>query len=77
MSTPADPQPAQPYGPMPTIVINNASSASASAAATAGGYGYRRRQSVTVHVLLALFTYGVGNIFYARHISRWNRMRGL
>ncbi|MFJ1958948.1 hypothetical protein ACIOGT_38585 [Streptomyces microflavus] len=77
MTTPAGLQPAQPPGTMPTIVINNVSSASAAADATARGSRYRRRQSVTVHVLLAVFTYGIGNILYARHISRWNRRSGL
>lgn len=77
MSTPADQQPAQPHGPMPTIVINNVSAASASTTASAGGYGRRRRQSVAVHTWLLLLTGGIGNVLYAMHISRWNRTRGL
>ncbi|MFJ1606974.1 hypothetical protein ACIOHS_26925 [Streptomyces sp. NPDC088253] len=76
MATPEQP-PAQPYGQMPPIVINNVSSASASAAASAG-YGLRRRrQRFWVHFWLFCLTAGIGNVFYAMHISRWNRDRGL
>jgi hypothetical protein len=76
MATPEQ-SPAQSYGQPPNIVINNVSSASASAAAAAGGYGRRRRQSAWVHFWLFCFTAGIGNIFYAMHVSRWNRDRGL
>lgn len=69
-------QPAQSYGQSPNIVINNVSSASASASAVAGGFR-RRRQSGMVHLWLFLFTAGIGNVFYAMHISKWNRDRGL
>ncbi|MFD3844756.1 hypothetical protein ACFWVB_02550 [Streptomyces microflavus] len=63
----------------PTIVINNSSSssASASASAVAGGWGRRRRQSWVVHFWLLMLTAGIGNVMYARHISQWNRARGL
>ncbi|MEU1853951.1 hypothetical protein ABZ499_33010 [Streptomyces sp. NPDC019990] len=76
MATPEQ-QPAQPYGQMPPIVINNVSSASASASAVAGGYGRRRRQSVWAHFWLFLFTAGIGNVLYAMYVSNWNRARGL
>ncbi|PWI16032.1 hypothetical protein DI272_19050 [Streptomyces sp. Act143] len=78
MATPEQP-PAQPYGQMPNIVINNVSSASASASAAASaGYGVRRRrQSFWVHFWLLWLTCGIGNYFYARHVSNWNRDRGL
>ncbi|MEU6595070.1 hypothetical protein ABZ923_38735 [Streptomyces sp. NPDC046881] len=76
MATPEQP-PAQSYGQMPPIVINNVSSASASASAVAGGYGRRRRQSFWAHFWLFWCTAGIGNYFYARHISNWNRDRGL
>ncbi|WP_369188946.1 hypothetical protein [Streptomyces sp. R08] len=77
--TPApDQQPVQPYGQPPTIIINNSSSATASAAAFIGGGGLRyRRQSLWVHFWLFMFTAGIGNVFYAMHVSRWNRDRGL
>ncbi|MFD3697737.1 hypothetical protein ACFWUZ_16550 [Streptomyces sp. NPDC058646] len=81
MTTSPDQQPAQAhYGPPPTIIINNntSSSATASAAAMIGGVGpRRRRQSLAVHFWLFLFTAGIGNVFYAMHVSRWNRDRGL
>ncbi|MGW1539196.1 hypothetical protein ACWCPM_02675 [Streptomyces sp. NPDC002309] len=64
--------------PQPIIINNNvAASASASAAAFAGGYGRRRRQSAMVHLVLFLFTAGIGNIVYALYISSWNKKRGL
>lgn len=69
-------QPAQSYGGVPPIVIQNVSSSSASASASAG-YGRRRRQSFAVHCWLFLFTAGIGNVIYASYISRWNRERGL
>ncbi|MFI1471811.1 hypothetical protein [Streptomyces wuyuanensis] len=78
MATPQDQQPAQTYGQPPTIIINNSSSAAASAAAVIGGAGLRRRhQSLWVHFWLLRFTAGIGNVFYAMHVSRWNRDRGL
>lgn len=82
MTTAPDQQPPHPYGQPPTIIINNttsaAASASASAAAFAGGGGFRRRrQSMAVHFWLFMFTMGIGNVFYAMHVNRWNRERGL
>ncbi len=79
MTTSPDQQPAQThYGQPPTIIINNSSSAAASASAVIGGAGVRRRrQSFGVHFWLFLFTAGIGNVFYAMHVSRWNRDRGL
>ncbi|MCJ1677183.1 hypothetical protein MTF65_07475 [Streptomyces sp. APSN-46.1] len=69
-------QQGQPYQGMPPIVINNSAASSASAAAY-GGPGYRRRrQSVGVHVVLFLFTMGIGNIIYAASVSSWNRRHG-
>ncbi|WP_046775162.1 hypothetical protein [Streptomyces yangpuensis] len=62
---------------MPPVIINNSASSSASAAA--GGYGWRppyRRQSVGVHILLFMFTAGIGNIIYAMNVSSWNRRNG-
>ncbi|MFJ4722707.1 hypothetical protein [Streptomyces luteogriseus] len=77
MATPQD-QPTQAYGQPPTIIINNNSSAAASASAVVGGAGLRhRRQSLWVHFWLFMFTAGIGNVFYAMHVSRWNRDRGL
>lgn len=78
MTTAPDQQPAQ-VGQPPTIIINNTSSSSASAAAFVGGYGgvRRRRQSFWAHFWLFMFTAGIGNVFYAMHVSRWNRARGL
>ncbi|RZU21781.1 hypothetical protein [Streptomyces sp. BK239] len=75
MSAPQPVPPQQPQAPQP-IIINNNVAASASAAAFAGGYG-RRRQSAKVHVVLFLFTGGIGNIAYAWYISDWNKKRGL
>jgi hypothetical protein len=76
MATPPDQQPVQPYGQPPTIIINN--SAAASATAFAGGAGLRRRrQSLWAHFWLFMLTAGIGNVFYAIHVSRWNRDRGL
>lgn len=74
-------QPAYPYGPpayqppapMPPVVINNA----VNATAMAGGYGWRKRNSVAVHVVLFLFTAGLGNIAYAWYVHNWNRRHGL
>ncbi|MEU3725948.1 hypothetical protein [Streptomyces sp. NPDC031705] len=63
---------------MPPIIINNSASSAASAAA--GGYGWRpphRRQSIGVHLLLLVFTGGIGNIIYAMNVSSWNRRHGL
>jgi hypothetical protein len=78
MTTAPDQQPAQPYGQPPTIIINNSNSAAASAAAVIGGTGLRRRrQSLWAHFWLLLLTGGIGNIFSAVHVSRWNRDRGL
>ncbi|UUU40813.1 hypothetical protein [Streptomyces sp. NBC_00162] len=78
MTTSPDQQPAQAYAQPPTIIINNTSSAAASATAMVGGMGLRRRrQSLWVHFWLFMFTAGIGNIFYAVHVSRWNRDRGL
>lgn len=81
MSTAPGQQPPPYNGPVPTVIINNSSSASSSAAASAavGGYGglRHRRQSVWVHFWLFMFTAGIGNVFYAVHVSRWNRDRGL
>ncbi|MEW2133574.1 hypothetical protein [Streptomyces sp. NPDC005435] len=71
-----DQQPAQPYGQLPPIIINNNVSSFASAGAFGGGVR-RRRQSFWVHFWLLLFTAGLGNVVYAMHISRWNRDRGL
>ncbi|MER5478505.1 hypothetical protein ABT026_16245 [Streptomyces sp. NPDC002734] len=68
---PAPPQWQQP----PPVVINNNVSAMASAVAYGGMR--RRRQSVAAHFWLFLFTAGIGNVLYAMHISRWNRIRGL
>ncbi|MGW7261938.1 hypothetical protein [Streptomyces sp. NPDC054842] len=78
MATAPDQQPAQPYGQPPTIIINNSNSAVASSAAFIGGAGFRRRhQSLWVHFWLLMFTAGIGNVFYAAHVNRWNRDRGL
>ncbi|MFB8771902.1 hypothetical protein [Streptomyces broussonetiae] len=77
MGTPQDQQPAQPYGQPPTIIINNSSSAAASAAVIGGAGLRRRRQSLWAHFWLLMFTAGIGNVFYAVHVSRWNRDRGL
>ncbi|WP_433916917.1 hypothetical protein [Streptomyces sp. NBC_01744] len=78
MTTAPDQQPVQ-VGQPPTIIINNGSSAAASALAVVGGYGRlgRRRQSFWAHFWLFMFTAGIGNGFYALHVSRWNRARGL
>lgn len=86
---PQDHQPPQGHNPgpysqqphpgyaLPPIVINNVASSSASAAAAAhGGRGYRKTQSVGVHVVLFLFTAGIGNIFYAISVSNWNKRHG-
>ncbi|WP_336317882.1 hypothetical protein [Streptomyces lavendofoliae] len=74
MSTAPEQQPSQYNGPMPTVIINNSSSASAAV----GGVGVRRRrQSAAVHLVLLMFTAGIGNVFYAMQVSRWNRDRGL
>ncbi|MEU1435777.1 hypothetical protein ABZ438_16980 [Streptomyces sp. NPDC005786] len=63
---------------MPPIIINNNVVASASASAVAGGFVVRRRrQSPWAHFWLLMLTGGIGNVFYAIHISRWNRDRGL
>ncbi|MYX33433.1 hypothetical protein GTY85_07980 [Streptomyces sp. SID8377] len=62
------------------MIINNsaASSASASAAAAVGGFGRRRkRQSAMVHLVLLFCTAGIGNVFYAMYVSKWNSDRGL
>ncbi|MFD5803877.1 MULTISPECIES: hypothetical protein [unclassified Streptomyces] len=78
MTTPPNQQPGQPYAQPPTIIINNNNSVAASAAAVVGGVGLRRRrQSVLVHFWLFMFTAGIGNVFYAMHVSRWNRDRGM
>jgi len=78
MTTVPDQSPAQPYGQPPTVIINNSNSVVASAAAVISGVGLRRRrQSLWVHFWLFMFTAGVGNVFYAVHVSRWNRDRGL
>ncbi|QQM42295.1 hypothetical protein [Streptomyces liliifuscus] len=78
MTTAPDQPPAQQYGPPPTIIINNTNSATASASAVIGGVGLRRRrQSLWAHFWLFMFTVGIGNVFYAAHVSRWNRDRGL
>lgn len=79
MTTSPDQQPAHTYGQQPaTIIINNSSSASASAAAFMGASSLRRRrQSPVVHFWLFMFTMGIGNYFYAVHVNRWNRDRGL
>ncbi|MBZ6194162.1 hypothetical protein ACFY1G_06640 [Streptomyces olivaceus] len=72
MAPPPNWQPDQPYGQPPTIIINN------SAAAIIGGAGLRRRrQSLWVHFWLMMLTAGIGNVFYAVHVSRWNRHRSL
>ncbi|MFE8978539.1 hypothetical protein ACFYM7_34730 [Streptomyces cyaneofuscatus] len=78
MTTAPDQQPPAPVVGQPTIIINNSSSATASASAVAGGFGRprRKRQSFQVHLWLFLFTAGVGNVFYALHVNRWNRHRG-
>ncbi|MFJ8884746.1 hypothetical protein ACIRJR_15250 [Streptomyces sp. NPDC102402] len=76
MTTAPDQQPL-PAG-MPPIIINNNVAASASASAVAGGFAVRRRrQSFWVHFWLLMFTAGIGNVFYAMSVSRWNRDRGL
>lgn len=78
MATPPNQQPVQPYGQPPTIIINNSTSAAASAAAVTGGAGLRRRrQCLRAHFWLFMFTAGIGNVFYAMHVSRWNHDRGL
>ncbi|MYV52525.1 hypothetical protein [Streptomyces sp. SID3212] len=80
MTTPPDQHPDQTYRQPPTIIINNTTttSAAASAAAFAGGASLRRRrQSLWAHFWLLMFTAGIGNFFYAAHVSRWNRDRGL
>ncbi|MHC8424100.1 hypothetical protein ACH121_30800 [Streptomyces sp. NB004] len=78
MTTPPNQPPGQPYGQPPTIIINNNNSAAASVAAVVGGVGLRRRrQSAFVHFWLFMFTAGIGNVFYAMHVSRWNRDRGM
>ncbi|MER7822845.1 hypothetical protein ABTX85_09810 [Streptomyces sp. NPDC096097] len=81
MAHPQNPYPQQnqqyPHPGMPPIIINNSAASSASAAA--GGYGWRppyRRQSAGVHILLFLFTAGIGNIIYAMNITSWNRRHG-
>lgn len=72
------PQHPGPPGYMPPIIINNSSSASAAASAAVHGGRYgRRRQSIMTHLILFLFTAGIGNILYAWYISSWNRRRGL
>jgi hypothetical protein len=80
MATAPDQQPAQPqpYGQPPTIIIHNNNSAVASSAAVVGGTGFRRRrQSLWVHFWLLMLTAGIGNVFYAMHVNRWNQDRGL
>ncbi|MFJ2938434.1 hypothetical protein ACIO8G_37520 [Streptomyces sp. NPDC087219] len=73
MTTPG--QPPAPVGQPPIIINNNV----AASAAVVGGYGMvrRRRQSFGLHCVLLMLTCGIGNVFYAMHISRWNRNRGL
>ncbi|WP_405506826.1 hypothetical protein OG323_08730 [Streptomyces cyaneofuscatus] len=78
MATPPDQQPVQPYGQSPIIIVNNNNSSAASAAAAIGAVGLRRRrQSLWAHFWLLMFTVGIGNVFYAMHVNRWNRDRGL
>ncbi|NGO70839.1 hypothetical protein [Streptomyces boncukensis] len=78
MTTAPDQPPSPPHGQQPTIIIHNSNSAAASAAAAVGGMRpRRRRQSLWVHFWLLMFTAGIGNVFYAVHVSRWNRDRGL
>ncbi|MEU6235438.1 hypothetical protein [Kitasatospora sp. NPDC047058] len=63
----------------PQIVINNSAASSASAAAAAAvtaGRPPRRRQSAAVHVVLFLFTAGLGNVLYALSVNSWNRRHG-
>ena len=67
----------QPPSGGPTFVINNNARASA-VAGTRGVRGLpRKRQSAMVHLLLFLFTAGLGNIFYAWHVMSWNRRHGM
>ena len=77
------PGPAPVYGgypapaPHPQIVVNNV----VSSGAAAGGFGYavglRKRQSFGVHVILFLFTAGIGNVLYGYYVWNWNQKRGL
>jgi hypothetical protein len=76
MSTPQPAPSQQPQAPQP-IIINNNVAASATAAVFAGGYVQRRRQSAMVHLVLFIFTGGIGNIAYALYVSNWNKKRGL
>lgn len=75
MTTAPGQQPAEAAQP-PTVIINNNSSASAASAV--GGFGRRgrRRHSFWVHFWLFFLTAGIGNVFYAMHMSRWNRDHG-
>lgn len=68
------------YQPAPQIIIQNHTSSSSSAAAAAsasvGGLMPRKRHSVAVHVILFLFTAGLGNLVYWWWIASENKKRG-
>ncbi|MFJ7948768.1 hypothetical protein ACIQ6K_34835 [Streptomyces sp. NPDC096354] len=49
---------------------------SAPTSSVVGRYG-RRRQSCWDHFWMFMFTTGIGNVFYAMHVSRWDRDRCL
>jgi hypothetical protein len=68
------PYPHQPYPPQyaPQVIIQN----NTSAVAFGGGYRLRKRQSIGVHILLFLFTAGLGNVLYAWYVIDWNRRHG-
>ena len=65
--------PQQPYQ-QPSIIIQN--TAMAGASAYAGGLLPRKRHSIAVHIVLLLFTAGIGNLIYWWWIASENKKRG-
>lgn len=87
-SRPTPPVPPSPPGPpaacfgspepvlgwLPQINVTNLSQ---SYRGSTGLHVARRRQSAAVHVFLFMTTAGLGNLWYAWHVTHWNRIRGL
>jgi hypothetical protein len=53
--------------PQQPIIINN----------TTGGMQPRKTHSIILHLILLIFTGGIGNIIYWIYIHNWNAKRGL